>query len=137
MVVFLLDTHVVSELTRPRPNRHVVDWLFGVDDDSLHLSVLTIGEIRKGVELLTDSAKKRELRQWLEETLPEWFGDRLLAITADVADTWGSLLAEVGRPVAAIDSLLAATALCHELVLVTRNEDDFPYPRLSVVNPWT
>ena len=134
---YLLDTNVISELVRAKPDARVVAWFREVPDETLHLSVLTLGEIRKGVEGLAAGARKEKLRVWLETELPGWFGDRLLAVDAAVADRWGRLLAQVGRPVAAVDSLLAATALHHELRLVTRNTADFDFPGLEVVDPWS
>jgi predicted nucleic acid-binding protein len=98
--------------------------------------VLTIGELRKGVESLSDAKRKEKLRVWLENDLAEWFGERLLPVSVGVADLWGRLLAQVGRPRPAIDSLLAATALHHGLRIVTRNEKDFAFPGLEIVNPW-
>lgn len=100
------------------------------------MSVLTLGEIRKGVEAAADPRRRARLRSWLEERLPAWFGSRLLPVDAAVADRWGRLLAALGRPVAAIDSLLAATAIHHGLKIATRNEHDFPFPGLEIVNPW-
>jgi len=135
-VSYLLDTNAVSELVRPRPNRHVLSWFQAVPDDALHLSVLTLGEIRKGVEQLRASRRRERLRVWLEQDLTDWFGTRLLPIDNVVADRWGRLLAQAGRPMPAIDSLLAATALHHELRLVSRNVNDFDFPGLDVVNPW-
>jgi predicted nucleic acid-binding protein len=133
---YLLDTNVVSELVRPRPNARVTRWIREVPSSALHLSVLSLGEIRRGVESLPDGARKERLRVWLEQELPAWFEDRLLSISAPVADRWGRLLAAVGRPVPAIDSLLAATAVHHGLRLVTRNAADFRFPGLDVVDPW-
>lgn len=133
---YLLDTNVVSELVRSRPNARVVAWIDALPTEALHLSVLTIGEIRSGVERLRDREKRERLRGWLEQDLPAWFEDRLLPVTVEIADRWGRLVAEVGRQVAAIDSLLAATALHHDLRLVTRNTVDFRYPGLEVVDPW-
>lgn len=127
---------MISELVRPRPAHVLQDWFQAVPDVALHLSVLTLGEIRAGVESAPDKGKKEQLRLWLEQDLPAWFGDRLLPISAGVADRWGRLVAQAGRPVPAIDSLLAATALHHELRLVTRNVQDFRFPGLTVVNPW-
>lgn len=127
---------MISELVRPRPAHVLQDWFQAVPDVALHLSVLTLGEIRAGVESAPDKGKKEQLRLWLEQDLPAWFGDRLLPICAGVADRWGRLVAQAGRPVPAIDSLLAATALHHELRLVTRNVQDFRFPGLTVVNPW-
>ena len=133
---YLLDTNVVSELARKRPNKRVLSWFGQVPDSALHLSVLSLGEIRSGVEKLESGPRKEKLRLWLEQNLPEWFEDRLLPVSAPVAERWGRLLAEVGRPVAAIDSLLAATALHHGQRIVTRNVTDFAFPGLDVVNPW-
>lgn len=133
---YLLDTNVVSELVRPQPSRRVLTWFETVPDDALHLSVSTLGEIRKGVEQLRQSRRRERLRVWLEQDLTDWFGSRLLPIDTAVADRWERLLAEAGRPLAAIDSLLAATALHHELRLVTRKVADFDFPGLNVINPW-
>lgn len=133
---FLLDTNVVSELVRSRPDRRVVEWIQGVPDGALYLSVLTLGEIRNGIEGLPAGHRKERLTLWLERELPAWFEDRLLTVTAAIAHRWGRLVAAAGRPVPAIDSLLAATALGHGLRLATRNEADFRFPELAIVNPW-
>ncbi|MHC9541122.1 MAG: type II toxin-antitoxin system VapC family toxin [Vulcanimicrobiota bacterium] len=133
---YLIDTNIISELTRPKPDRRVVHWFDNVADSALYLSVLSLGEIRNGIERLQKSQRKECLMLWLEQELPAWFEDRLLPIDAGVADRWGRLLAESGRSVPAIDSLLAATAIHHDLRLVTRNVSDFPFSGLTVVNPW-
>ncbi len=133
---YLLDTNVVSELVRPRPNERVIAWFGSVADSALHLSVLSVGEIRQGVETLPAGARRTRLLTWLENDLAAWFEDRLLPVSLAVADRWGSLLGQVDRPVPAVDSLLAATALEHGLTMVTRNVDDFRFPGLTVVNPW-
>lgn len=99
--------------------------------------MVTVGEIRKGVEAVADATRRERLRLWLEDDLPAWFEDRLLPVSLDVAQVWGQLRAEAGRPVSAIDGLIAATALCHGLRVVTRNEGDFVYPGLQIVNPWS
>jgi predicted nucleic acid-binding protein len=135
-VSYLLDTNVISELVRPRPQAAVLDWFADTPNEALFLSVLTLGEIRKGVEKLNDAPRREKLRVWLEHDLRDWFGARILPVDAAVADRWGRLLAEAGRPLPSIDSLLAATALHHELRLVSRNARDFAYPGLVVVNPW-
>jgi predicted nucleic acid-binding protein len=135
-VSYLLDTNVISELARPKPDKNVLEWFGQMPDDALYLSVLTLGEIRKGVERLSDAPRREKLRLWLEHDLREWFGPRILPIGPEVADRWGRLLAYVGRPVPSIDSLLAATALHHELRLVSRNVKDFDYPGLEIINPW-
>ena len=133
---YLLDTNVVSETIRRNQNRAVVEWLEQLPAEALFISVLTLGEIRKGVEALADKKRRERLRLWLERELPVWFEDRVLPVDLAVAERWGRLLAEVGRPVPTIDSLLAATALHYELRLVTRNARDFDYPGLEVINPW-
>lgn len=133
---YLLDTNVLSELTRARPSAKVVRWFSGVPSEALHVSVLTLGEIRSGVERLAPGARREKLRLWLETELPGWFEERVLPVDAGVADRWGRLLAEAGRSVPAIDGLLAATALHHGLRLVTHNVADFTLPGLEVVDPW-
>lgn len=133
---YLIDTNVISELVRTKPDPRVVAWFDAMPDSALYLSVLTLGELRKGVEKLPDTARREKLRLWLEHDLPAWFSNQLLSVDVAVADRWGRLLAEAARPLPAIDSLLAATALHHELRLVTRNGKDFEFPGLVIVNPW-
>ncbi|HWO99217.1 MAG TPA: type II toxin-antitoxin system VapC family toxin [Methylococcus sp.] len=133
---FLLDTNVISELRRKQPEPRVLQWFEQVADDKLHLSVLTIGEIRRGIERLTDPAQQRRLTDWLEGTLLPWLGSRLLPVSLAVAERWGRLCGAAARPLPTIDSLLAATALEHGLILVTRNLGDFDLPGIRVINPW-
>jgi hypothetical protein len=133
---YLLDTNIVSETVRRSPNKAVIAWLDQLPGEALYVSVLTLGEIRKGIEALADRKRREKLRLWLEHELPAWFEGRILSVDLAVADRWGRLLAEVGRPVPTTDSLLAATALHHELRLVTRNSTDFEYPGLEVINPF-
>ena len=133
---WLVDTNVISELRRRDPDANVRAWFAQRPATELYLSVLTLGEIRKGVEALTDSGRRTVLNQWLERELPVFFADRLLPIDAAVAHQWGQLLAKAGRSLPAIDSLLAATALHHNLVLVTRNLKDFAGLPVQVLNPW-
>ncbi|MFZ2525263.1 MAG: type II toxin-antitoxin system VapC family toxin [Candidatus Ferrigenium altingense] len=133
---YLLDTNVISELVRAKPAKAVLAWFENIPSEALHISVLTLGEIRKGIEQLPESARREKLRLWLEHDLADWFGPRILSVDAPVADRWGRLIAQMGRPVPSIDSLLAATALHHELRIVTRNQKDFDYPGLEIVNPW-
>jgi toxin FitB len=132
----LIDTNVISELVRARPDAALLDWFANTPDEALFLSALKLGKIRKGVEKLADPQRREKLRIWLEHDLRDWFGPRILPIGPDVADHWGRLLVQAGRPVPAIDSLLAATALHHNLRLVTRNTKDFDYAGLEVINPW-
>ncbi len=133
---YLLDTNVISELVRPKPAKPVLAWFENIPSEALHISVLTLGEIRKGIEQMPDGARREKLRLWLEHELVDWFGTRILPVDIPVADRWGRLIALMRRPVPSIDSLLAATALQYELRLVTRNQKDFDYPGLEVVNPW-
>ena len=134
---YLIDTNVLSELRWRDPDANVVRWLADRPASTLYLSVLTLGELRKGIEGLPEGDRKRRLLDWLEVELPAYFAGRILPVDATVADRWGRLLAQAGRPVPAIDSLLAATALVHGLTLVTRNLRDFPHPELLVLDPWT
>ncbi|MFO1196396.1 MAG: type II toxin-antitoxin system VapC family toxin [Burkholderiaceae bacterium] len=133
---YLVDTNVLSELRRRDPDANVVRWFAERPATTLYLSVLTLGELRKGVEGLPEGSRKRRLLDWLEVELPTYFAGRVLPVDSVVADRWGRLLANSGRPLPAIDSLLAATALAHGLTLVTRNLRDFPHPDLQVLDPW-
>jgi toxin FitB len=133
---YLLDTNVISELVRKKPNSSVVTWFSTLPNEALYISVLTIGEIKFGIENATDVKRKEKLRMWLEHDLLELFEDRILPIDKCIAEKWGILRSQTQRPVPAIDSLLAATALTHNLCLVTRNVLDFQFPELKVTNPW-
>lgn len=133
---YLLDTNIISELKRPKPDERVINWFATVNRESLYLSVLTLGEIRKGVDKLPEGQKKQALVFWLENDIPLWFDTRLLVIDAEIANCWGKLQAQANRPLPAIDSLLAATALHHNLCLVTRNIKDFEYPDFAILNLW-
>lgn len=133
---YLVDTNVLSELRRKVPNPAVASWFADRPASTLYLSVLTLGELRKGVESLADPARRLPLLDWLETELPAFFAGRVLAVDAAVADRWGHLLARAGRPVAAIDSLLAATAMQHGLILVTRNVRDVTDLGAQVLSPW-
>jgi predicted nucleic acid-binding protein len=135
-VAYLLDTHVVSELSKRAPEPRVLSWFGGVADAQLRLGVLSVGEIRRGVERLPDPLGRQRLRLWLDERLLPWLGSRLLPIDLKVAEYWGQLGARAGRTLPAVDSLLAATALVHGLTLVTRNVADFAFPDLRCINPW-
>lgn len=133
---YLVDTNVLSELRRRRPDGRVVEWFTRRPATTLYLSVLTVGELRKGIERLPAGSRRQTMLDWLEVELPGFFAGRLLPIDVRVADRWGRLLAAVGRPVPAVDSLLGATALAHGLTLVTRNVRDFRWPGLAVIDPW-
>lgn len=133
---YLIDTNVLSELRRRTPDPAVARWFADRPAGTLYLSVLTLGELRKGVERLADPARRLALLDWLETDLPAFFAGRVLAVDAAVADRWGHLQARAGRPLPAVDSLLAATALHHGLVLVTRNIRDVADLGAQVLNPW-
>lgn len=133
---YLIDTNVLSELRRKQPDPNVAAWMQVRPRPSLFLSVLTLGEIRKGLERVEDAKRKQALLDWLEVELPHYFVGRLLDIDAATADRWGRLMAQAGRPLPAIDGLLAATALQHDLTLVTRNSKDFVDVGVRLINPW-
>lgn len=133
---YLLDTNILSETLRAKPNTEVINFLNTLPSHTLFISVLTLGEIRKGIEKLEKGKRKSRLIVWLEEDLSNWFGSQMLPISREVADRWGYLTAHITRPLPAIDGLLAATALVHNLKMVTRNTKDFDIPGLEVVNPF-
>lgn len=134
---YLLDTNVLSELRRRQPDANVAAWFAKRPPSTLYLSVLTLGELRKGVEAMADSARRLTLLDWLETDLPAYFTGRVLDVDAAVADRWGRMSAQAGRPLSAIDSLLAATAVHHGLILVTRNVREVQgLAGLTALNPW-
>jgi len=136
---FLLDTNVVSELIRPRPDNNVRRWAEETDESILFLSVLTLGEIRQGVEKLLAGRRRGRLESWLQVDLPSRFQDRILPIHEAIADRWGriaAIAAAKGKPVPVIDGLLAATALHHNLTLVTRSSSDVAGTAVPTLNPW-
>jgi hypothetical protein len=134
---YLIDTNVLSELRRKTPDPAVVEWFSKRPGSVLYLSVLTLGEIRKGIESVTDVQRKAALVDWLETDLPVFFAGRILSVDGPVADRWGRMVAAAGQPLPAIDSLLAATAVEHDLVLVTRNVKDFSGLPVQIFNPWS
>ncbi len=137
---FLLDTNVISELIKPKASPKVTTWIDTTDEELLFLSVLTLGEIRKGVVLLPRSARRTALEAWLSKDLPLRFSGRILNIDPEVADRWGhlsGLTCSRGANVAVIDGLLAASAIQHNLTLVTRNTKDVAATGVSLFNPWT
>lgn len=137
---FLLDTNVLSEPARPQPEPSVLEWMRAQSSLDLAISVLTLGEIEKGITLLPSGRRRSALESWLASDLPRQFTGRVLAVDTDVALTWGRLSAEgrrVGRELPVIDGLLLATAAVHGLTLVTRNEGDCRNRGIPVFNPWT
>jgi predicted nucleic acid-binding protein len=136
---YLLDTNCVSELVRVKPEPHVVEWMEATDEAVLYLSVLTLGEIRKGLAGLPQGRRRTHLETWLEVELQARFAGRILAIDASVADRWGLLAAQAksrGISLPIVDGLLAATALHYNLTVVTRNASDFGHAQVQVLNPW-
>ena len=136
---WLRDTCVVSELGRKRPDRRVLRWMQGAQDDLQFLSVLTLGELRKGAAKASDPKRRETIRRWIEEDIAAAFSDAILPVDLAVAERWGTLCGEAersGRPRPAIDALLAATALVHGLTLVTRNVSDVEWTGVSVFNPF-
>lgn len=133
---WLVDTNVISELSRRAPNPKVSAWLLA-NQDELHVSVLTLGELEKGLSKVADEARRRRLERWVRSDVPTWFGNRVLEIDVKVAVRWGRLVGSLSDPLPAIDSLIAATALEHRLTVVSRNKSDFTRAGVAVLDPWT
>jgi toxin FitB len=139
-VSYLLDTNVVSEWTKPRPDVGVIAWLADVDEDRVLISVITLAELRHGIDRLAQGSRRTRLNQWLSDELPLRFEGRIVPVDAAIADRWGQLMArssEAGRPISAMDAFIAATAVVRTLDLVTRNVGDFKGWVKSVINPWS
>lgn len=136
---FLLDTNVISELIKPRPEANVTSWIESTDESLLFLSVLTLGEIRRGIAGLPQSRRRASLEAWFDKDLQARFEDRILTIDQEVADRWSLLTAAAGNSgvvLPVIDGLLAATALEHNLTFVTRDIGQIPSLGVAVFNPW-
>lgn len=137
---FLLDTDVVSELLKPRPDAGLVEWLAGTDEDHMFLSVVTLAELRYGIARLPTGRRRQRLEEWLHDELQPRFERRILAVDDNIALAWGDVTAEcaaAGRPIEAMDALIAATARVFEFHVVTRNINDFEAVVLpAIVNPW-
>ncbi len=136
---YLLDTNVLSETVKPEPNEKVLAWLEATDEQLLYVSVLTLGEIRKGIDSLPASAKRNALEAWLNRDLMVRLTGRILGVDRDTADRWGRLAGKAAlesRMIPAIDGLLAATAMQHNLTLVTRNTKDVQRTSVAVFSPW-
>ena len=137
---FLLDTNVISESARPAPDPDVMAWLAALDEDQAFISVISLAELRHGVERLAAGARRDRLADWLRDALPTRFGPRVLPIDAEIADTWGMVMARsqaAGRPIGAMDAFIAATAGRRRLTLVTRNTADFEATGVPLFNPWS
>jgi predicted nucleic acid-binding protein len=139
MSAFLLDTNVPSEVARSQPDTRVHSWFLTQPAAILHLSAITIGELRRGVSALPDGRRRAILESWIDEDLLPSFAGRILPVTSEVADKWGRLSAArrlSGRPLGMADGLIAATAFEHGLTLVTRNERDYLDLGVEILNPW-
>jgi predicted nucleic acid-binding protein len=138
-VSFLLDTIVISEWVKRRPDPGVIAWVADVDEDRVFLSVVTLAELRYGIARLADGGRRRRLDAWLRDELPLRFEGRLLSVDEAIADRWGEVVARreaAGRPIGVMDAFIAATANVHALKLVTRNKSDFESAANEIVNPW-
>lgn len=137
---FLIDTNVLSEYNRTGgPDAGVKRWLETTDRPIQYVSVITLAEIQKGIELLAKGKRRSQLEQWLQQDLEQWFSGRIISVDRQVAARWASLLAQlapVGRPLPTVDSLIAATALVYDLTIVTRNTKDFEGIGVTTINPW-
>ena len=136
---YLLDTCVLSEYTRRKPDAKVIRWVEGMDEEKMLLSAITIGEIKHGIERLPESHRKTELLNWLNNDLVERFGQRVLPIDSQTMLLWGAFFARMenaDHPMALMDSLIVATLLQNNLILVTRNVSDFLPCGVQVINPW-
>ena len=137
---FLIDTNVLSEYSRPDgPDVRVRAWLETAPRELQYVSVINLAEIKKGIELLAEGRRRRELQNWLANELEDWFSGHILPTDRRVADCWAQLAVggiKIGRPLPAIDSLIAATAIAHNLTIATRNIRDFEAAGVKVINPW-
>jgi len=139
-VRLLLDTNVLSEVTRPAPDARVLDWLEGLDEDRSFISVVSIAEIRRGVALMDEGRKREALAEWLARDLPQRFDQRVLPVDEPVALAWGDLMGLAkrrGRGLSSMDGLIAATAIARQLTLATRNTRDFEDFGIELFDPWT
>jgi predicted nucleic acid-binding protein len=130
---------VVSEWVRPRPDRGVVAWLAAADEDRIFMSVVSLAELRYGIERMAAGNRRKRLDEWLRDELPLRFEGRLLSIDGVVADAWGKVVARseaAGRRITAMDAWIAATAEVHGMTLVTRNTSDFQGSLNLIINPW-
>jgi|SRR5690606_21563050 len=136
---YLLDTCLISELAKKSSHPNVVKWVAECEEGALYLSVLTLGEIQKGIAKLSDKKRKSGLQKWLDSDLKGRFADRILPVTEEIAKTWGTIQGEAeakGNPIPSIDGLIGATAVAHNLTVVTRNERDIAPTGARVLNPW-
>jgi predicted nucleic acid-binding protein len=136
---YLLDTNVVSELVRPNPDANVIAWVRAEDETRFYLSVLTFGEVRRGIERLPHGSRRERLRLWLEVDLSDRFKGRILDVDRRIAEIWGMIIARGAAAsvrLPTIDTLIAATAERHGMVVATRNLRDFAFATVAAVSPW-
>lgn len=136
---FLVDTNVVSGAVKAAPDQRVIDWLSVTDESRIYLSAVTIGEIRRGLELVDDGARRDHLVRWLEQDLARRFTGRILSADFEIFDVWGRLTARerlAGRTLSILDRIIAATAHVHGLTVVTRNIRHFETLGLDLLDPW-
>lgn len=137
---YLLDTSVIKELISKQPNQNVVNFVDSLDQEDMYLSAITVGEIAKGIQKLLDQPRKKILERWLHEYLLTRFDGNILALDTQILIRWGEITAKLEnagiKEMAALDSLILATALTHRLVLVTMYESDFEKTGIEIVNPW-
>lgn len=137
---YLLDTNIISELVSKKPNEEVLKFLSSLDDNSVYLSVITIGEIKSGIENLQNITKKENLTKWLENDLLKKFENKIINIDVDIMITWGKInhnLKNIGKPLPIMDSLIASTCISKNCILITRNEKDFQNLELTIINPFS
>lgn len=136
---YLLDTNVISELVKKDPNPGVVHWIDEHDEHTLFLSVITFGKLQKGISKLRDSNRAERLQRWVDQDLTKRFEGRIIPIDLDVVSTWGRIQGAAEKrcvKLSVMDSLIAATAMTHNLNVVTRNVHDLERCQVSVHNPW-
>lgn len=135
----LLDTNVISELVRKQPNNQVINWIDSHNESSLYLSVITLGELMKGISKLRDNTRAKQLEHWVYHDLTHRFEGRILTLDASVMGRWGRIQGHAARDnytLPVMDSMIAATAIEHNMIVATRNTEDLIRCGADVINPW-
>jgi predicted nucleic acid-binding protein len=134
---YLLDTNILSELIRPKPEKKVIEFVDSIKVKNSYISVITIGEIQKGIDSHPDISRQKKLNEWLENFIIEEYQEQILDLNTVVMRVWGKLIADTKKNLSVMDSLIAATAITHNLILATRNIKDFSgIEKLKIINPW-